>query len=103
MHKLRNVLGEDLWLIDGHKSAAVGKEVQPRIRKRLLEPPGKTLREEGVIFSPQQQDWMPKARETTSSLQGIAVRDRLQEAGHVSADPWKMKQGMEESIEFLQL
>jgi hypothetical protein len=103
MYKLRNLLGDDLWLIDGHKGAAVGKELKPRIRKRLLEPPGKTLREEGVIFSPQQQDRMPKARETTSSLQGITVGDRLQEAGHVSADPWKMKQGMEESIEFLQL
>jgi hypothetical protein len=103
MHKLRNPLSEDPWLIDRHKGAAVGKEVQPRIRKRLLEPPGKTLREEGVIFSPQQQDRMPKARETTSSLQGITVGDCLQEAGHVTARPWKMKQGMEEGIEFLQL
>jgi hypothetical protein len=103
MHKLRNRLGDDLWLIDGHKGAAVGKEVQPRIRKRLLEPPGKTLREEGVIFSPQQQDRVPKARETPSRLQGITVGDRLQEAGHVTARECLMKQGMEERIEFLQL
>jgi len=68
MHKLRQVLGENLWLIDGDKGAAVGKEVQPRIRKGLFEPPDQTLREEGIIVSPQQQDWMPKARETPSSL-----------------------------------
>jgi len=103
MHKLRNLLSEDLWLIDRHKGAAVRKELKPRIRKRVLETPGKTLREEGIIFSPQQQDRMLKARETTSRLQGGTVGDRLQEAGHVSTDPWKMKQGMEESIEFLQL
>jgi hypothetical protein len=103
MHKLRNVLGENLWLIDGYKGAAVGKEVQPRIRKGLLEPPGQTLREEGIIFSPQQQDWMPKARETPSRLQGIAVGDRLQEAGHVTARERLMKQGMEERVEFCQL
>jgi hypothetical protein len=103
MYKLRNVLGEDLWLIDGHKGAAVRKEVQPRVRKGLLEPLCKTLREEGIIFSPQQQDRVPKARETPSRLQGIAVGDRLQEAGHVTACPWKMKQWMEERIEFLQL
>src|SRR5215469_5983971 len=46
---------------------------------------------------------MPKARETPSRLQGIAVGDRLQEAGHVTAHLWKMKQGMEERIEFLKL
>src|SRR2546426_8724751 len=103
MHKLRNLLGEDLWLIDRHKGAAVRKELKPRIRKRVLETPGKTLREEGIIFSPQQQDRMLKARETTSRLQGGTVGDRLQEAGRVSTDPWQMKQGMEESIEFLQL
>jgi hypothetical protein len=103
MYKLCNLLGDDFWLIDRHKRPAVGKEVKPRIWKRLLEPPGKTLREEGVIFSPQQQDRMPKARETPSSLQGITVGDRLQEAGHVTTRCWQMKQGMEESIEFLQL
>ena len=91
MHKLRNLLGEDLWLIDRHKGAAVRKELKPRIRKRVLETPGKTLREEGIIFSPQQQDRMLKARETTSRLQGGTVGDRLQEAGHVTARPWKMK------------
>src|SRR5229473_1339121 len=46
---------------------------------------------------------MPKARETPSRLQGIAVGDRLQEAGHVTACPRKMKQGVEERIEFLHL
>jgi hypothetical protein len=103
MHKLRHLLGEDLWLINRHKGAAVRKELKPRIRKRVLETPGKTLREEGIIFSPQQQDRMPKARETTSRLQGGTVGDRLQEAGHVTTRPWKMKQRVEESLEFLQL
>src|SRR5260370_25916074 len=46
---------------------------------------------------------MLKARETTSCFQGVAIGDRLQEAGHVTTRPWKMKQGMEESLEFLQL
>jgi len=81
----------------------VGKELKPRIRKRLLETPGKALREEGIIFSPQQQDRMLKARETTSCFQGVALGDRLQEAAHVTTRPWKMKQRMEESIEFIQL
>jgi hypothetical protein len=103
MHKLRNLLSEDLWLIDWHKGAAVRKEVKPPIRKCLLETLGKTLREEGIIFSPQQQDRMPKGRETTSCLQGETIGDRLQEAGHVTAHSWKMKQGMEKSIQFLQL
>jgi hypothetical protein len=81
----------------------VRKEVKPRIRKGLLEPLGKTLREEGIIFSPQQQDRMPKSRETPSRLQGVTVGDRLQEAGHITARKCLMKQGMEESIEFLHL
>src|SRR5260370_3662527 len=46
---------------------------------------------------------MLKARVETSRLQGVASGDRLQEAGHVTTRPWKMKQGMEESLEFLQL
>src|SRR5260370_27544379 len=103
MHKLRHLLGEDLWLIDRHKGAAVGKELKPRIRKRLLETPGKTLREEGIIFSPQQQDRMLKARETTSCFQGVAIGDRLQEAGHVTTPPLKIKQRMEERLKVLKL
>jgi hypothetical protein len=103
MYKLRNVLGEYLWLIERHKGAAVRKDVQLCIRKGLLEPSGKTLREEGIIFSPQQQDRMFKAREMSSRLQGIAVGDRLQEAGHVTACPWKVKQRREERVEFLLL
>ena len=42
MHKLRNLLSEDLWLIERHKGALVGETLQGRIRKGLLETHSKT-------------------------------------------------------------
>jgi hypothetical protein len=41
MHKLRNLLGEDLWLVQRNKGARVGEKLKPRIRKGLLESHGK--------------------------------------------------------------
>ncbi len=41
MHKLRNLLGQDLWLIYRNKGARVRKALQGRVRKSLLETKGK--------------------------------------------------------------
>src|SRR5260221_12486888 len=100
MHKLSNLLGEDLRLIQLNKGARVGEKLQSRVRKGLLETNGKARGEERIIFSPHKQHRMVEAGETPSSFQGVAVGDSPEEARHMASHPRQMKQGMDGSGAF---
>src|SRR5260370_9594730 len=98
MHKLCNLLGEDLRLIQLNKGARVREKLQSRVRKGLLETNGKARGEERIILSPHKQHRMVEAGETLRSFQGVAVGDRPQEARHIASHPTQMKPGMERSV-----
>src|SRR5262249_39001472 len=87
MHKIRDTLRKERWLVLWNKGTRLGDVLQRCVRKGLLKTLGNAGREKEIVFSPHNQDWVLELWEGTSCFERVPIRNCLQNPREIAPDP----------------